>query len=68
MVMNEQNYGRMKFDRTLGDSEKCVAWYKSDERGNMTGDIIHQVKRLFLTFIYPHKMCIKLNFFHKNYW
>ena len=34
----------VEFDRSLGDAERCVTGYKADELGNMTGDIIHQVR------------------------
>ena len=34
----------VEFDRSLGDTERCVTGYKADEWGNMTGDIIHQVR------------------------
>ena len=39
----------IEFDRVLGDSERSMTGYKADQRGNMTGDIIHQVV-VFLNF------------------
>merc|ERR1719317_1886543 len=33
----------IEFDRVLWDAERSMSGYKADQRGNMTGDIIHQV-------------------------
>ena len=34
----------VEFDRSLGDNERSMSSYKADQKGNMTGDIIHQVR------------------------
>ena len=33
----------IEFDQALGDTERSMLCYKADQRGNTTGDIIHQV-------------------------
>ena len=33
----------VEFDRVLGDSDRSMAGHEADKKGNLTGDIIHQV-------------------------
>ena len=44
----------VEFDRDLVDNERSVKSYSADQRGNMTGEIIHQVKKMVFCLFYDY--------------